>query len=186
MLSLVRSGAVARDVGDECLRFLEGLPSELKLDPATEDVHQMIEQEAIKAIGMESAGYMNLGKSRNDQVATALRMQCREEVISICAALVSLQEAIAKIVAKHSETPFPGYTHLQHAQPITVGHHFESYIQALQRDTERLTQAYARLNVSPMGLAALAGTSVKLDREYVSKLLGIEGLLSNSVDGVSS
>ncbi len=186
MLSLIRSGSVDRDVGVDCLRFLAGLPSDLKLDLGTEDVHQMIEQEAIKAVGMESAGYMNLGKSRNDQVATALRMECRDKVISICSALISLQDSVASIARRYSETPFPGYTHLQHAQPITVGHHFESYIQAVQRDVERLTQAYARLNRSPMGLAALAGTSIKIDREYVSKLLGFEGLVSNSVDGVSS
>ena len=186
MLSLIRTGTVERNVGVDCLRFLVGLPSDIKLDPRTEDVHQMIEQEAIKAVGMESAGYMNLGKSRNDQVATALRMECREMIIATCSALISLQETVAAIVRKHSRTPFPGYTHLQHAQPITLGHHFQSYLHAVQRDVERLTQAYERLNRSPMGLAALAGTSVGFDREHVSKLLGFEGLVTNSVDGVSS
>jgi argininosuccinate lyase len=129
---------------------------------------------------------MNLGKSRNDQVATALRMECRDMIIATCSKLISLQETLATIVRKHSGTPFPGYTHLQHAQPITLGHHFQSYLHALQRDVERLTQAYSRLNRSPMGLAALAGTSVRIDRERISRLLGFEGLVRNSVDGVSS
>ncbi len=186
VLSLIRSGAVEKEVGASCLRFLRGLPDDIELDPKTEDVHQMIEQEAIKAVGMENAGFMNLGKSRNDQVATALRMECRERILTTCSSLISLQEAIAEIVGHHSQTPFPGYTHLQHAQPVTLGHHFEAYLRALQRDVERLTQSYTRINKSPMGLVALAGTSIKIDRGYVSEMLGFDGLEPNSIDGVSS
>ena len=186
MLSLIRTGVVDERVGAKCLEFLTGLPDDIRLDPKTEDVHQMIEQEAIKAIGMQNAGYMNLGKSRNDQVATALRMECRDRILATCASLVSLQDTIVGIVRRHSETPFPGYTHLQHAQPVTLGHHFEAYFQALQRDIDRLKQAYARINKSPMGLAALAGTSIRIDRGYVSKMLGFDDLERNSIDGVSS
>jgi len=186
MLSLIRTGVVDERVGAKCLEFLTGLPDDIRLDPKTEDVHQMIEQEAIKAIGMQNAGYMNLGKSRNDQVATALRMECRDRILATCASLVSLQDTIVAIVRRHSETPFPGYTHLQHAQPVTLGHHFEAYFQALQRDIDRLKQAYARINKSPMGLAALAGTSIRIDRGYVSKMLGFDDLERNSIDGVSS
>ncbi len=80
----------------------------------------------------------------------------------------------------------PGYTHLQHAQPITVAHHFQGYFEAVQRDLERAAQAYARVNLSPMGAAALAGTSIKIDREYVASLLGFEGLAENAMDAVSS
>jgi argininosuccinate lyase len=186
MLALLKSEEVRQDVASASLRFLSDLPPDLELDPSTEDVHHMIEQEAIKAIGMDKAGYLNLGKSRNDQVATALRMETRALLLELAAASCRLQTSLVGLMRRHGKLPMPGYTHLQHAQPITVGHHLQGYFEAVQRDVERTEQAYARVNLSPMGAAALAGTSIRVDRAYVASLLGFDGLVENAMDAVSS
>ena len=186
MLSLLKSKEVSQDVASASLRFLNGLPSDLELDASTEDVHHMIEQEAIKAIGMDRAGYLNLGKSRNDQVATALRMETRALLLGLTAASCGVQESLIGLVRRYGKLPMPGYTHLQHAQPITIAHHLQGYFEAVQRDVERAEQAYKRVNLSPMGAAALAGTSIRLDRDYVASLLGFDGLAENAMDAVSS
>jgi len=135
---------------------------------------------------MEKAGYLNLGKSRNDQVATALRMETRSRLLDLSSALCMVQESLVRLMRRYGRLPMPGYTHLQHAQPITVAHHLQGYFEAIQRDVERAGQAYARVNLSPMGAAALAGTSFRLDRRYVASLLGFEGLVENAMDAVSS
>ena len=186
MLALARSREVAPEVSSACLEFLEGLPAVLELDTSTEDVHHMIEQHAIRKIGMETAGFLNFGKSRNDQVAAALRMEAREKLLDIMDALTSVQRSIIRQVNRHRSAIMPGYTHLQHAQPVTLAHHLQSHFDAVERDIQRFEQAYARVNRSPMGAAALAGTSVKLDREYVAGLLGFDGLVENAMDAVSS
>jgi argininosuccinate lyase len=186
MLALARSKEVTPAVASACLGFLDSLPQEVKLDPDTEDVHHAIEQQAVRAIGIETAGFLNFGKSRNDQVATAIRMQARTRLLDLTAALVSVQSAIAAQVRRHKTAIMPGYTHLQHAQPVTLAHHLQSYFDALQRDVTRIEEAYACVNRSPMGAAALAGTSVQVDREYVAGLLGFEGLVENAMDAVSS
>ncbi len=186
MLSLLRSKEVEEEVASANLRFLAGLPEVMRLDPNTEDVHHMIEQDAIKAIGMDTAGYLNLGKSRNDQVATALRMETRSRLISLAEALVEVQKSLISLTRKYGKLLMPGYTHLQHAQPVTVAHHLQGYFEALQRDIDRISDAYKRVNLSPMGSAALAGTGVRVDREYVASLLGFDGLARNAMDAVSS
>ncbi|MGA2664352.1 MAG: argininosuccinate lyase [Nitrososphaerales archaeon] len=186
MLALLRSKEVRPEVGSATLGFLAGLPADMALDPATEDVHHMVEQEAIRSIGMETAGYLNLGKSRNDQVATALRMETRDRLLDLSEALCGVQRALVGLERRYGGLPMPGYTHLQHAQPVTVAHHMQSYFEAVQRDVERARQAYGRVNLSPMGAAALAGTSVLLDRGYVASLLGFDGIAENAMDAVSS
>ena len=186
MLSLARSKEVTPAVASACLGFLASVPSDLRLDPSTEDVHHMIEQQAIRAIGMETVGFMNYGKSRNDQVATAIRMEARARLLDLAAALVAVQDSLLHQIRKHKATIMPGYTHLQHAQPITLAHHLQSYFDAIERDVARLKDAYSRVNRSPMGAAALAGTSVKVDRGYVASLLGFDGLVENAMDAVSS
>jgi argininosuccinate lyase len=186
MLALYKSKEVTPDVASSSLKFLSGLPAHLDLDRDTEDVHHMIEQEAIRAIGMDKAGYLNLGKSRNDQVATALRMETRARLLELSTALCKVQGSLTLLIRRYGKLPMPGYTHLQHAQPITVALHIQGYFEAIQRDLERGAQAYGRINLSPMGAAALAGTSIKIDREYVASLLGFEGLAENAMDAVSS
>jgi argininosuccinate lyase len=186
MLSLLKSKEVEDEVGNSCLGFLLGLPKEIQLDAGTEDVHHMIEQDAIAAIGIDRAGYMNLGKSRNDQVATALRMETRARLLDLAEALTGVQSALVSLMRTQGRLAMPGYTHLQHAQPVTVAHHLQGYVEALQRDFDRIVGAYRRVNLSPMGAAALAGTSVRIDRDYVAFLLGFEGLAKNAMDAVSS
>jgi len=186
MLSLLRSGEVGKAEGVACVQFLDKLPAHMKVDPSTEDVHHWLEQKAIASIGMEAAGYLNLGKSRNDQVATALRMETRERVLQLVREARGLQTSLLRVMASHGQLPLPGYTHLQRAQPTTVFHHMQSHFEAVSEDSERLTQLYGRVNLSPMGAAAFAGTSVKVDRAYVAKLLGFDGLVNNSMFAVSS
>ncbi len=186
MLALLRSKEVSREVASASLKFLSGLPPHLDLDRSTEDVHHMLEQQAIKAIGMDKAGYLNLGKSRNDQVATALRMETRARLLELATALCGVQGSLIRLGRRYGKLPMPGYTHLQHAQPITVAHHLQGLFEAVQRDVERSEQTYRRVNLSPMGAAALAGTSIRLDRGYVASLLGFEGVAESAMDAVSS
>jgi argininosuccinate lyase len=186
MLSLIASREVGREQGAACLRFLDGLPGHTKVDPSTEDVHHWLEQNAVAAIGMDAAGYLNLGKSRNDQVAAALRMEDRERVLEILREAKGLQASLLQVMARYGDLPLPGYTHLQRAQPTTVFHHMQSHFEAVGEDVERLTQLYGRVNLSPMGAAAFAGTSVRVDRASVASWLGFDGLVNNSMFAVSS
>jgi argininosuccinate lyase len=186
MLSLMKSGEVGKKQGAECLRFLDGLPEHPRLEPSSEDVHHSLEQQAIKSIGMEAAGYLNLGKSRNDQVATALRMEVRDRLLELVRESSELQASLVRSMTRYGRLPLPGYTHLQRAQPTTVFHHLQSYFEAVAEDMERITQLYARVNLSPMGAGAFAGTSVKVDRAFTSSLLGFDGLVNNSMHAVSS
>jgi argininosuccinate lyase len=186
MLSLVRSREVGNKVGAECLGFLDRLPDRMKVDPSTEDVHHWLEQKAVASIGMDAAGFLNLGKSRNDQVATALRMETRDRLLQVLRAAKGLQTSLLRVMARYGQLPLPGYTHLQRAQPTTVFHHMQSHFEAVAEDAERLTQLYARVNLSPMGAAAFAGTSIKVDRASVASWLGFDGLVKNSMFAVSS
>ena len=129
---------------------------------------------------------MNYGKSRNDQVATAIRMELREGLLGLLAGIADLQQAILGVTVRHGSTLVPGYTHLQRAQPVTLAHYFSAHFDAFQRDSERVSQLYSRVNLSPMGAAAMAGTSVKIDRKTVARLLGFPGIVRNAMDAVSS
>ncbi len=186
ILSLLRSGEVGTETAAPCLEFFLRLPEAMRLDKETEDIHHMIEQEAIRKIGIEKAGQINLGKSRNDQVVTAIRMEARERVLQLSEALISVQKALELASQKSGDLVIPGYTHLQHAQPVTLSFHLQSYFDGFERDFSRLTEAYSRLNLSPMGAAALAGTSVLVNRRYVASLLAFDGLVKNAMDAVSS
>jgi len=186
MLMLARSGEVKKDVGRDCLRFLLETAPENALGGQAEDVHQALEQHAVDVLGVEKAGFLNLGKSRNDQVASALRMEVRERIIGVAKALTALQSSLLALVKRDGHIIMPGYTHLQHAQPVTLAHHLVAHFDAIQRDFERLIQCYERVNLSPMGAAALAGTSVKIDRRSMAKLLGFKGVIENAMDAVSA
>ena len=186
MAALVKAGEVDRSVGASCMKFLQGAPSEIPPDAKAEDFHQQLEQRAVDELGVETAGYLNYGKSRNDQVATAIRMELREQLISLLGAIAGLQRALLGQAGKRGLTIVPGYTHLQRAQPVTLAHHFFAHFDSFQRDAERTLQLYARVNVSPMGGAAMAGTPVKVDRRVVAESLGFQGVMRNAMDAVSS
>ena len=151
---------------------------------ALEDVHMNIESELTRRIGM-TGKKLHTGRSRNDQVATDIRLYVRDEIDSIGATLHRLQLALLDIAEREADTIMPGFTHLQTAQPITFGHHMMAWFEMLERDHGRLLDCRARLNYSPLGAAALAGTSYPIEREYTAQLLGFTAATRNSLDSVS-
>ena len=162
-----------------------GVPEEV-FDDRFEDVHAGIESLIIASAGAEVGGRMHMGRSRNDEVATCIRIKLREELILQMAAILKLREVLLALAAQHKESVMPGFTHLQHAQPTTLAHHFLAYEQAFSRDFDRLKDAYARVNLSPLGAAAFASTGYPIDREYTASLLGFDGLVENSMDAVAT
>ncbi len=153
-------------------------------DLSKEDVHLNIESILTQLIG--SAGEkLHTARSRNDQVATDLRLYCREKVKLLLQGLVWLQQAFAETAKKNVETLLPGYTHLQRAQPISLAHHLLAYFEMLQRDFSRLSDSLDRINVLPLGAGALAGTTFPIDRTFVAKELQFHDAAANSLDAVS-
>jgi argininosuccinate lyase len=157
---------------------------EFKWSVDDEDVHLNIEKRLTALIG-DAGKRLHTGRSRNDQVATDLRLWLRGEIDATLKLLVALERALLAQATKHAALLMPGFTHLQVAQPVTFGHHLLAYFEMLERDRERLLQARARTNRLPLGAAALAGTSFPIDRERVARELGFEGVCENSLDAVS-
>jgi argininosuccinate lyase len=155
---------------------------EWKLD--LEDVHLNIEARLTQLAG-DAGKRLHTGRSRNDQVATDIRLWLRAEIDLISALLVDLQKALLDIAEKNVEVILPGFTHLQVAQPVSFGHHMLAYVEMFSRDTERMADVRKRVNRLPLGAAALAGTSYPLDRELVARALGMDGVCENSLDAVS-
>jgi len=150
-----------------------------------EDVHTALERGLLETVGPEIGGKLRAGRSRNDQVATDLRMFLRNSARGIAGVIVELQIALADQATAHVDSPAPGFTHLQHAQPVSFGHELAKHIHAFARDIDRLRDWDARTAKSPMGSGALAGSSLKLDPVAVAKELGFAGVVENSIDGVS-
>ena len=157
-----------------------------KFDWSTEleDIHMNIESALTKNIG-ETGKKLHTGRSRNDQIATDLRLYARDQIDQISELITSLQKALVDLAGKEATTIFPGFTHLQTAQPVTFGHHMMAWFEMLSRDFDRLQDCRKRVNVSPLGSAALAGTTFPIDRDYTSKLLGFNCPSRNSLDAVS-
>jgi len=151
---------------------------------ALEDVHLNIERRLTELVG-DAGKRLHTGRSRNDQVATDVRLWLRGEIDAILALLRDVQRALVAQAAMHASTIMPGFTHLQVAQPVTFGHHLLAYVEMFERDAERLADARRRLNRLPLGAAALAGTSFPIDRAFVAQRLGFDGLCENSLDAVS-
>ncbi|HYL88502.1 MAG TPA: argininosuccinate lyase [Burkholderiales bacterium] len=150
----------------------------------SEDVHLNIERR-LTALAGEPGKRLHTARSRNDQVATDLRLWLREEIDAIDQALVALIRALLTQAERHAALVMPGFTHLQVAQPVTFGHHLLAYVSMLERDRERFAECRSRVNRLPLGAAALAGTSFPIDRERVARELGFEALCENSLDAVS-
>jgi argininosuccinate lyase len=149
-----------------------------------EDVHMNIESALVERIG-EVGKKLHTGRSRNDQVATDLRLFLREAIDTLQGELHAFQTVLVDRAEQEAATLMPGLTHLQIAQPVTLGHHFLAWFEMLQRDGMRLQECRARVNLMPLGAAALAGTSFPIDRRYTAELLGFDGLCQNSLDAVS-
>jgi argininosuccinate lyase len=148
-----------------------------------EDVHLNIEARLVELAG-DAGKKLHTGRSRNDQVATDVRLWLREEIESISMLLGEVQRALVELAAQHVETILPGFTHLQVAQPVSFAHHLLAYVEMFARDGERMAEVRSRTNRLPLGAAALAGTSFPLDREAVAKALRMEGVCQNSIDAV--
>ena len=172
--------------GVRLLKALSELNSKMKMRSSLEDVHMAVEEEVIKKVGSEVGGNLHIAKSRNDQVATAIRMELRENLVDLMTSVVVLQEALTKLAEEHVRTVVPGYTHLQPAQPVTFAHYLLSHVDGLERDLNRLEEAYKRVNLCPMGAGALATSSFPINRERIAELLGFSEVLENSIDAVSS
>ena len=151
---------------------------------ALEDVHLNIEARLTALVG-DAGKRLHTGRSRNDQVATDVRLWLRGEIDQLQPLLAGLQRALVGLAERHADTVMPGFTHLQVAQPVSFGHHLLAYVEMFSRDAERLADVRKRLNRLPLGAAALAGTSYPLDREHVARTLGFDGICHNSLDAVS-
>ena len=186
---LKEQSIVAAEDADKIIESLKELEEEginaLNLDLSVEDIHMALENYVTNRIG-EIAGFMHTGKSRNDQVATDLRLVLKEEIEHIEQDILDLIEIILEIASKHTETIMVGYTHLQHAQPTTFAHHLLAYANEIRRDFERIHDAKKRVDMCPLGSAAMTGTGFNIDRMRTAELLGFSRVMENSMDGVSS
>ncbi|MCE4554445.1 argininosuccinate lyase [Pelomonas cellulosilytica] len=181
ILSAEDHAAIQRGL-NEIAAEIEAGQFEWKLD--LEDVHLNIEARLTERVGI-AGKRLHTGRSRNDQVATDVRLWLRGEIDEIGGLLKALQSVLVEKAAEHADVILPGFTHLQVAQPVSFGHHLLAYVEMFARDAERLLDARKRVNRLPLGAAALAGTSYPLDRERVAKTLGMEGVCQNSLDAVS-
>lgn len=187
---LMEQGIVSEDFGKKVIAELKNIAKSgmesLNLDPSLDDIHMVIESELIKKLGEDVAGRMHTGRSRNDEVATDLRLSLRKKVLEITELLINMEKNMLTLAEEHKETLTVGYTHLQQAQPVTFGHHILSHVSAIERDISRLLDTYKRINISPLGCGAMATTGFNINRKRTMELLGFYGLIENSMDGVSS
>ena len=182
-------GIISSQDADQIIENLEAILSDLQsgslsIDPASEDIHMFVEAELTRRIG-DVGKRLHTARSRNDQVALDIRLYLREETEKILVLLRELLVTVKDKALSHKAAIMPGYTHLQRAQPITFGHHLMAYAMMFTRDISRLRDAVRRMNVSPLGSCALAGTTYDTDREMVAEKLSMDGVSQNSIDGVS-
>ena len=186
---LGKQGIISREDSEAIVAGLKGILRDieagtLEIDMTCEDIHTFVEATLTQRIG--TAGKrLHTARSRNDQVALDIRMYLADEIDRLVGLTKDLAAALCDVAEAHVETVMPGYTHLQRAQPVTLGHYLMAYAQMLLRDIDRLKDCKARTLVLPLGSGALAGTTYPLDRAYVAELLGFNGVSMNSLDGVS-
>ncbi len=186
---LVKTGIISPTEGEQIVTGLETIRQEFRAGDfkpgvEAEDVHFAVERRLTELIG-DVGKKLHTARSRNDQVGTDLRLYLRAQIEAIQAQLRQYQQTLLGIAAAHVETLIPGYTHLQRAQPLSLAHHLLAYFDMAQRDWERLGDIQKRVNISPLGCGALAGTTFPIDRQYAAELLGFEKVYGNSLDGVS-
>ncbi|MCY4350894.1 MAG: argininosuccinate lyase [Thiotrichales bacterium] len=186
---LAEVGVLSADDRDAIVRGLEGILADIEAGTfewrvSLEDVHMNVESVLTERIG-DAGKRLHTGRSRNDQAATAVRLWLRDTIDDLAQAIRALQGVLLSIAEREADTVFPGFTHLQPAQPITFGHHMLAWFEMLARDAERLAESRVRVNRMPLGSAALAGTPYPIDRALTARLLGFDGLCENSLDAVS-
>jgi argininosuccinate lyase len=176
----------------ETLQIIDGL-EKIKIEyiegkfspgPPSEDIHYFIEEKLISLIG-DTGKKLHTGRSRNDQVGTDIRLWLRKEIDNLEILIIDLQKSLLNLAKSNIYTLIPGYTHMQRAQPLSLAHHLLAYLEMFQRDRERFKEVRSRVNTSPLGAAALAGTKIRIDRNYTAAELGFEKIYKNSIDAVS-
>lgn len=186
---LAKQDILSQDESAQIIKGLEAIRDEIEAGSfewsvSLEDVHMNIEAALTKKIG-DVGKKLHTGRSRNDQVATDIRLYLREAIDSVCNSIRQVQKGIVTLAENEVETIMPGFTHLQTAQPVSFAHHLLAWFEMLQRDFERMQDCRKRVNVSPLGAAALAGTSFPIDRNLTAELLGFDRPAANSLDAVS-
>jgi len=183
---LTEQNIINTKTGAKLLAALAELDPKMKLDKSLEDVHLAVEEQVNKKVDKETGGNLHIAKSRNDQVATAIRMALRTSLLELMNLLVKLQDSLIELAEKHTKTLVPSYTHLHPAQPVTFAHILIAYVDALERSLKRLEEAIPRINMCPMGAGAIATTSFPINRDRTAELLGFSKVLENSIDAVGS
>jgi argininosuccinate lyase len=186
---LAKQGIFTDSEKESIINGLTGIKEDIKnsvlqIDGTHEDIHSFVEAHLIGRIG-DAGKKLHTGRSRNDQVALDMKLYTRDEVLQVNSLLKELLISIQKIMKENTDTYMPGFTHLQKAQPITLAHHMGAYFEMFKRDRLRLDDIFKRMNYSPIGSGALAGTTYPLDRNYTAELLGFDGPTLNSMDSVS-
>jgi argininosuccinate lyase len=188
-MALQKGGLISDSERAQIVRGLEEIGAEIAagtfvFKPELEDIHMNIESALTERIG-DAGAKLHTARSRNDQVATDLRLYLRDECDRVRAEIRGLQAALIALAVREQEVVIPGYTHLQRAQPVYLAHHLLAYVEMLERDAQRVADARRRMNVLPLGSGAIAGSTILLDRELVAKQLGFDSLSQNSMDAVS-
>jgi len=187
---LVTEGIISKKTGEKingALIDIENIRKEnFEINYELEDLYFNIEEKIIQKLGVEIGGQLHTGRSRNDLNATVTRMNTRDYLLDICELLIELRRDLYDLAKKNKELLITGYTHMQPAEPITLGHYFSAILFALERDFSRLINSLKNTNISPLGSGAMASTSYKINRAYTSNLLGFDGYMNNSLDGIAS
>ena len=186
---LGQCGIISKSDSEKIIDGLKGILTDiengsLEMDMTAEDIHMFIEAELTKRLG-DVGKRLHTSRSRNDQVALDIRLYLKDEIKEIKALVLKLADVLCDMAQKHTETVMPGYTHLQRAQPVTLGHHLMAYAQMFLRDLGRLEDTLKRMNECPLGSCALAGTTYAIDRNMTAEALGFDRPMLNSLDGVS-
>jgi len=188
VVMLKEQGIIKDSVCSSILRGLEKIQTDgiSALDTSYEDVHIALEAQLIEIVGEDIGGRMHSGRSRNDEVATCIRLTLRVELLALMGEVNDLIGTLVKVAGKHHETIMPGYTHTQHAQPTTLAHNLLAHANALIRDISRIQGAYGCTNQNPLGAAAFASTGFAINRKRTTELLGFDSMIENSMDAVST
>ncbi len=186
---LAKQGILTNEERDKIITGLESIRNDIEdgtliIDNTSEDIHSFVEENLTKRIG-DAGKKLHTGRSRNDQVALDMKLYIRDEITEIKSLLFNLLQTLHSLMKDNLETYMPGFTHLQKAQPTTLAHHLGAYFEMFKRDHSRLTDTFERMNYSPIGSGAFAGTTYPLDREYTASLLNFKGATNNSMDSVS-
>ncbi|MGJ3252564.1 MAG: argininosuccinate lyase [Elainellaceae cyanobacterium] len=186
---LAQTGIISPAEGEQLIDGLEQVRQEYRqgqFSPGVEaeDIHFAVERRLTELIG-DTGKKLHTGRSRNDQVGTDTRLYLRHQIVHVQSLIRRFQQGLIRRAEQHVETLIPGYTHLQRAQPLSLAHHLLAYFEMAQRDWERLSEIYHRVNISPLGCGALAGTTFPIDRHYTAQLLQFDSVYANSLDGVS-